>query len=156
MNVPAHWLAGPVAVVAALSMVVLSACESPPTQQQAGTVLGGVVGGVVGAEIGDHRTAATIIGAIVGATIGSAIGRTMDEQDRRRAGYVLEATPTGQTGYWVNPDTGHRFNMTPTRTYTREGAPCREFTIDATIGGRLDQVYGTACRQPDGAWRILR
>jgi opacity protein-like surface antigen len=32
---------------------------------------------------------------------------------------------------------------------------CREFIRQANIGGRLQDVYGTACLQPDGSWRIM-
>jgi surface antigen len=24
------------------------------------------------------------------------------------------------------------------------------------IGGRAEQVYGTACRQPDGSWQLVK
>ena len=33
---------------------------------------------------------------------------------------------------------------------------CREFQGSATVGGDARQVYGQACRQPDGAWEIVR
>lgn len=33
-------------------------------------------------------------------------------------------------------------------------AYCREYQRSATIGGTLQQMYGTACLQPDGSWRI--
>lgn len=31
---------------------------------------------------------------------------------------------------------------------------CREYQRSATIGGTVQQMYGTACMQPDGSWRI--
>jgi hypothetical protein len=33
---------------------------------------------------------------------------------------------------------------------------CREYRASATIDGRPQQTYGTACLQPDGTWRIVR
>jgi hypothetical protein len=33
---------------------------------------------------------------------------------------------------------------------------CREYETDATIAGRTQPAYGTACLQPDGSWRIVR
>jgi hypothetical protein len=33
---------------------------------------------------------------------------------------------------------------------------CREYQGTATIDGRPQQTYGTACLQPDGTWRIVR
>ena len=32
---------------------------------------------------------------------------------------------------------------------------CREYTSTATVGGRPVETYGTACRQPDGSWKIV-
>ena len=33
--------------------------------------------------------------------------------------------------------------------------PCREFRLDASVGSSPDEeVYGTACLQPDGSWLI--
>lgn len=32
---------------------------------------------------------------------------------------------------------------------------CREYTADADVNGRAQQVYGTACMQPDGTWQIV-
>ena len=26
--------------------------------------------------------------------------------------------------------------------------------IDTVIGGRPEKIYGTACRQPDGSWKV--
>jgi surface antigen len=70
--------------------------------------------------------------------------------------YALENNPTDQASDWVNPDTGHGGAVTPVRTYTdAEGRPCREFTTTIIIGGREEQGYGTACRQPDGSWQIV-
>ena len=35
------------------------------------------------------------------------------------------------------------------------GRYCREYTTEAVVGGRTKQVYGTACRQPDGSWQLV-
>jgi hypothetical protein len=36
------------------------------------------------------------------------------------------------------------------------GLTCREYQATATVGGRPQESYGTACLQPDGSWRIVR
>jgi len=143
---------------ATLAVAVLAGCDTPPPadrNQQAGTVIGAVVGGMLGNQIGhgDGRAAATILGAIAGGVVGNAIGRSMDDTDRLRTARVLETSPTGAPTQWRNPDTGHQYTVVPTRTYASAQGPCREYTMDAVIGGRVEQVYGTACRQPDGSWR---
>jgi surface antigen len=70
--------------------------------------------------------------------------------------YALENNPADQASDWVNPDTGHAGAVTPVRTYSdAQGRPCREFIATIVIGGNEEQGYGTACRQPDGAWQIV-
>jgi len=34
-------------------------------------------------------------------------------------------------------------------------AECRDFSTTNVIDGRPQEVHGTACRQPDGSWRIV-
>ena len=42
-----------------------------------------------------------------------------------------------------------------TRTYQNQsGQYCREFTQTIQVGGESQQGHGTACRQPDGSWKI--
>lgn len=142
---------------AALLPFLLAGCESPPSQQQSGTVIGGVLGGVLGAQVGQGsgRTAATVIGTLIGASIGGNVGRSMDETDRLKTAQALEAVPTGRSSSWRNPDTGAAYTVTPTRTRQTSDGPCREYTVDATVAGRPERVYGQACRQPDGSWRTV-
>lgn len=143
-------LLGASCVLAAMALV---ACETAPTREQTGMVLGGIVGGVIGSELGDHSTAGTIIGTIAGAAVGRLVTREMDDQDRRRTAQALERQPTGRATHWVNPDTGVGYVVVPTRTYEHEAQPCREYTMEATIRGRPETVVGRACRQADGTWR---
>jgi len=136
---------------------LMAGCATTGPREETGMVIGGVLGGVLGHQVGGGRgrTAATIIGTIAGVAIGGSIGRTMDDVDRMRVAATLETTRTGVATTWQNPDTGYDYRMVPTRTYESTEGPCREYTLDAQIGGRTEQVYGTACRQPDGSWRIV-
>ena len=138
-------------------LVALTGCATYQGQQeQAGMVIGGILGGVLGSEVGGGRgrTAAIIAGTLAGAAIGGAVGRSMDEVDRMKTAQTLETVRTGVPAQWRNPDTGNSYTVVPTRTYDTTSGPCREYTIDAVIGGRPEKVYGTACRQPDGSWRV--
>jgi len=36
-----------------------------------------------------------------------------------------------------------------------EGQYCREYYTEAEVQGQMQQVYGTACMQPDGSWKII-
>lgn len=98
------------------------------------------------------------LGAVVGSQVGATIGRHMDEHDRERLVGVLETQRTSTGSSWVNPDTGYNYTATPTNTYDDPSGtgPCREFTIDASIGGKTEQIYGTACRQADGSWKVIK
>lgn len=137
--------------------LLLAACQTPPTQQQTGTVVGGVLGGVIGSQVGrgGGRTAATVIGTLVGAALGGAVGRSMDDTDRLKTAQALETARTGQSRTWTNPDTRATYTVTPTRTRETAAGPCREYTVDARIDGQAEKVVGQACRQADGSWRAV-
>lgn len=126
-------------------------------RERLGQVLGGAAGAAAGYQVGKGagRTAAVIGGTIVGILVGGHIGRSMDELDQNCVGQVLEHAPPEETVSWEDRR-GAQYRVTPTETYeTPEGRYCREYQTTATIGGRTERVYGTACRQPDGSWQIV-
>ncbi len=141
--------------ISTLIAASLAGCVVPATQEQSGMLVGGLVGGAVGSQFGrgDGRTAATIVGALVGASIGGSIGRSMDDNDRMRISQALETQQINAPTRWVNPNNRNEYTVVPIRTYESAGSPCREYTMDAVIGGRAERVVGTACRQADGSWR---
>jgi len=143
------------AIYCACATLALTACETPPTKQQVGTVGGAVVGGVVGSTIGGGtgRTVAIVAGTIAGGLIGNRIGQKLDEADRVKAAQALETSQTGEKTSWKNPDSGEQYAITPTRTYETSGAPCRDFTFVANVEGKSETVQGSACRQSDGTWK---
>jgi surface antigen len=105
------------------------------------------------------QLAATALGAVGGLMLGSSIGRSLDDVDRlnqREAAHrALESQPSNVSTTWRNPDSGNSGVVTPTRTYQRgDGLYCREFTQVITVGGKKEQAFGTACRQPDGTWKV--
>lgn len=128
-------------------------------KETAGTLLGGAVGGVMGSHVGGGhgRTAGIIIGTLIGALVGQDIGRTLDDADELRAARVLEKNKTGQSSTWSNPDRGTQVTVEPTKTYqVASGEYCREYQTEVTVGGKTERAYGTACRQPDGQWKIVK
>lgn len=133
----------------------LTACETLPTKQTTGAVLGGVAGGVLGSQVGKGkgRDVAMVVGTILGAALGSTVGASMDQTDAWQMQSALENKPTGQTVAWTNPDSQNQYQMTPTRTYDTNTGPCREYRTVAVIEGQREEIYGTACRQPDGSWK---
>ena len=148
------------------AILTLPGCATTGPREQSGLLIGATLGSLVGAAAsysgrrdryygGDgYSTAAIVIGGLLGAAIGGAIGREMDVRDREYAGYALENVRTGVPSTWRNPDTGHEYEITPTETYQTATGPCREYTLQAMIGGKMETIYGTACRQPDGSWKM--
>ncbi len=145
-------------IAAAVILVsTLTAAGCTANKELGGQAVGGALGGLLGAQIGDGtgQLAATAAGAVLGMFLGGQVGRSMDELDRIKAQHALETAPTGNSVAWVNPDSGAQYAVTPTRTYETAAGPCREYTTDAVIGGQRESVYGTACRQNDGSWKIV-
>ena len=148
------------------SAILLPGCATTGPREQSGLLIGATLGSLVGAaaSYSGHRdwrhggdgysTAAIVIGGLVGAAIGGSIGREMDARDREYAGYALENVRTGVPSTWRNPDTGYEYEITPTETYQTQSGPCREYTLEAMIGGKPETIYGTACRQADGSWKM--
>jgi surface antigen len=152
----------PRVVASALVSLCLVGCAGSDygTKQTVGALAG--AGGLLGAQVGKGgtRLAATAAGTLLGAFLGSEVGRSLDRADAlyaSRAEYqALEYTPSGSSTPWHNPDSGHYGSVTPIETYeTASGAYCREFQHQAQIGGRTREVYGTACRTPDGEWQLV-
>ncbi|MEN8178696.1 MAG: RT0821/Lpp0805 family surface protein [Pseudomonadota bacterium] len=144
------WLGG----VAVAGYLVGNRCN----REAAGSVLGGVLGGLAGSNVGrgDGRRAATIAGALIGVLVGKSVGRHMDQVDHYCTGQTFEYAQDRQSIQWHNPDDRTSYNVTPINHFqTRDGRYCREYTTQASIGGRQQQTYGTACRQSDGSWQIV-
>ncbi|MCF8470801.1 MAG: hypothetical protein K9G30_08445 [Parvibaculum sp.] len=128
-----------------------SACNS----DKVGAVIGAVLGGVIGADRG--RGAGPVLGgAVIGAVLGGVLGHAIDANNQACIGDVLEYVPSNQSVYWDDPNNGYGYEVTPIRTYEpNPGRYCREYQTVVTIGGRAENAYGTACRQPDGAWETV-
>jgi surface antigen len=148
-----------------LSMATfLTACaENQNSQKQTlGTIIGAGLGALAGSQIGSGKgkLAAVAIGALGGAFAGGQLGKALDDVDRLKANQtqqtVLEKNKDGQASTWNNPNTGHSGRVTPTRTtQVASGEYCREYEHEITVDGRKEVVKGTACRQPDGSWRVI-
>lgn len=125
-----------------------------------GTLLGAALGGFLGSQIGGGTGNKIAIGAgvLAGGFLGNKVGKSLDCQDQQyhydTTQNALETQKTGQTTSWVNPDSGHKGEVTPIRTYTSEGQACRDFTQTIYVDGENEEVEGTACRQEDGTWQV--
>jgi surface antigen len=115
------------------------------------------VGGLIAAAAGGCG-AGIAADVIRGALLGGLVGNYLDDRDKKMgaasANRALETAPSGQSVAWNNPDSGHSGTVTPVRTYQSGGTYCREYQQIVTIDGNPQQSYGTACRPPDGSWKI--
>jgi surface antigen len=117
-----------------------------------GTLVGAGLGGLLGNQFGG--------GAGKGGFLGSQVGKSLDQADLQYAHQstqsALAQTPSGQQVAWRNPDTGNYGTITPRPAYPSNGTYCREFQQTITVGGQTQDAFGTACRQPDGSWKIVQ
>lgn len=130
----------------------LTACQT--TNQTGGNIIGGVLGGALGSQVGKGKgqIAAIVVGTLIGAAVGGKVGKSMDDVDRMKVSRTLETSQSNRTNYWTNPDSGNEYTVTPQPAYQSRGRPCREYTMDARVDGRSQQVVGTACRNSNGQW----
>ncbi len=131
------------------------------TREGFGTVAGAVAGGVIGNQLGSGsgRVVATAIGALAGGLIGAEIGRSLDERDRQEAlaaeYRALEFGRAGRPVAWRNDSSGIYGEVVTGPGYEVNSLDCRDYTHTIYIDGRARVARGTACRQPDGTWRIV-
>lgn len=77
------------------------------------------------------------------------------QQRKHEAAQIDAATaPIGEAVVWQEGDASGRVTATK-ETQDSSGNHCREFQQEITVGGQTEQAYGTACLQPDGAWKIV-
>lgn len=118
-----------------------------------GTVIGGLTGGLIGNQFG--KGSGKVYATVGGAILGSAIGNSVAVADQRCASQALEYARPGTQVSWQNPDNGYGYTVLPTNDFQNpDGRYCREYHTVSYIGGRQQETYGTACRQPDGSWEI--
>ena len=151
------------AILLVLALILAGCAPSMGPKETGGTLIGAAGGAAIGSQIGSGtgRIVAVAIGTLAGALIGQGVGQSLDRADQlameRNAQYALENTRTNTATTWRNPDTGNYGSIVPVETYQMgQGQYCREYVQTVVIGGQKQQAYGTACRQPDGSWKIIR
>jgi surface antigen len=155
------------AAVAVLIAFLAMSCASSSSLQQTwqedkkaivGGLGGAAAGGLIAAAI-TKSPAGIVGGALLGGLVGGAVGTYLDQRDKelqqQATMKALETTPSGSSIPWRNPNTGHSGSVTPVKTYQEpSGQYCREYQQVITVGGEKQTAYGTACRMPDGSWKI--
>jgi surface antigen len=136
-----------------MALIMTSCANVDMNKGQQGAIGGSAGGALLGQAIG-RSTEATLIGAAVGGLLGYIVGNEMDKFDRQELNQAYEFAPSGQTTSWQNPDSGNVYQVTPQPAYTTANKPCRRAEILATIDGRTEKTYTTACRNAAGQWEL--
>jgi hypothetical protein len=85
-----------------------------------------------------HERESAIIAGLIGGAIGGLLGSSAP------AAGLPHDTPAGP---WAS--------FSPGGPAPSQARYCREFSKDAHISGRQQEIYGLACRQPDGSWEVV-
>lgn len=153
-----------VMVVTALGLGPLAGCATNGSggysDESVGTVLGAVGGAAAGAALGSGNWWAIGAGALVGGVVGNRIGNYLDTKDQQRAvqnaNYALNHNADGQASQWSNPQNKTSGYTTPVKTVqTASGGTCRTYQTGVSANGQTQSGTGTACRQPDGTWKVV-
>lgn len=67
---------------------------------------------------------------------------------------LLPPTPFVPHGFVVQGSPSPRFLLGP-QVVAEAGRYCREYQKQVWVAAGLQEAYGTACRQPDGAWELV-
>ncbi len=142
-----------IACVLTAATLNLAGCDA--SKADIGTGSGAVIGGLLGSQFGkgSGQILAIGAGALAGGFLGHAIGQNMDNTDRVQ---MQQALQSQQQSSWYNQNTGTHYTVLPAAAPKRHRhhGYCREYIQTATVAGKQQQVYGHACRQPDGSWKI--
>jgi surface antigen len=149
---------------AVMAGIALSGCAGydAGTKQTVGTGAGALIGGLLGSQVGGGKGQlwATGAGVLLGALAGSEIGKSLDKADiayMNQAQSRAYTAPLGESISWNNPESGNRGTYTPVRDgQTRTGAYCRQYQQTIYVGGQQETATGTACKNPDGTWKITQ
>ncbi len=143
-------------ILVLLPILVISLSSCADTKGTRGAGIGGAGGALLGQAIG-RNTEATLLGAAIGTVLGYIVGNEMDKYDRRELNQAYEFGPSGQVSSWRNPDNGNYYQVVPQPAYTppqQPNTPCRRAEILATIDGKTERTYTTACRNSAGQWEL--
>jgi len=148
-----------------LALSLVAGCQQGQntsiTKSDVGTVLGGAAGAWAGSAIGggSGKAVAIAAGTLLGSVLGRSVGGSLDKVDLQHyntaSQRALETGQPGQSFPWQNPNSNVNGVVTPSSYYQNSaGSYCREYVQTITIGGRIEEGHGVACRQPDGSWKI--
>lgn len=131
---------------------IWGACAAALLVAGCGGIGGGTESGVVPAAVAP-------IGEVQGSRVGTQIGATLSRRQIRTAKdaeyQALEYSRAGQKVTWQSRFSDTRGEISVGQGYQVNRLDCREYTHTIFVGGRAQVARGTACRLPEGTWRIV-
>lgn len=130
-----------------ISALCLSSCANPAKEQQDADMSG----------TSGRNTEATLVGGANGTVLGYIVTTEMNKYDRQKLNQAYEDGPADQPTSWQNPDNANTYQIIPQPAYTQPQSPqtpCRRAEIVATINGKTQRTYTTACRNSTGQWEL--
>lgn len=93
----------------------------------------------------------TPTGAALGAVLGGPVGAELSDADRRAAWQAqIAALDSGKPRSWR----GAQGVFGSVEPGAETGNGCRAYTQTIYVAGRPNRGQGTACKQPEGGWRM--
>lgn len=123
------------------------------TPRFSGRESGAALGGALASQASAGHPAMVATGTVLGALLGSQVDGAATAADEDCMQQFLERAGEKEQVAWNSAST--RYKLTPVRNYRRDGRACREFVTTVVRRGKLREVYRAACRNSDGAWRLV-
>ena len=146
-----------------LCCIFLSSCKTTVSKETVGKIAGSIQGGIIGSQFGkgQGKLVSITAGTILGSIIGGKFGKYLDDKDKammlKTTEKVLENEKIGKQFSWKNNDTGNKGTVTATKNYKNaKNQICRDFSQAVSNSKITEKSYGTACRQSDGTWKIIK
>ena len=148
-------------ITAAALALALSACQSTggsPSNSTIGTVGGGALGAGIGYMAGGGILG-TVLGGAGGGFLGHYVGGLFDQDktpsaEEQAAETKATTAPIGKTITWSDPKTNTAGTITPVHQDKTADRFCRDYRVTLTANGETKKAYSTACKQPDGSWKV--
>jgi surface antigen len=120
----------------------------------AGALGGGAISGLACSQLGKGNGKTAIVGAcsMLGGITGLLMGLQYSQQRQVAQAYQNPRVPLQQPQ--AMQDEGV-LRMGKTFSDPSTGEYCREFQHTAKVSGKTQKLYGTACQQPDGTWKVI-
>lgn len=96
-------------------------------------------------------------GALIPGLAENVVGARLDSEDRRALAEAerraLDDAGPNRPVPWTNPRSGHFGQVLAGPSYFVNDRNCRDYAHTITVDGQAETLRGTACRDPEGAWR---